>query len=166
MVGIDLSELSVRPFHLLDKEWALLVGGSEKPNPMTVSWGGMGTLWTKPVVTVYVRPTRHTFGLLNETPEFTLNFLDGSKRSALNFCGSKSGRDFDKWAETGLMPEDSELISVPRVASAKLTFECRVLSTADIDPARFRDPWLEKFYEAKDYHRVYFGEVLGAYEAL
>lgn len=165
MAKIEVGELSVKPFHLLDKEWALLVGGVERPNPMTVSWGGMGTLWMKPVVTVYVRPTRHTYGLLNAHPEFTLNFMDEGAKPALTLCGSKSGRDIDKWAAAGLAPEKSESVEVPRVAGAKLSFECRVLSTAEVDPSRFLDPALEKLYAAKDYHRVFFGEVVGAYAA-
>lgn len=164
MKRIELTELSVKPFHLLDKEWALLVAGKDAPNPMTVSWGGLGTLWMRPVVTVYVRDSRHTYGLLNAHPEFTLNFMDAGAKEALNFCGTKSGRDFDKWAETGLEQEAAQTVAVPRVAGAKLAFECRVLSTADIDPARFLEPAIEKLYAAKDYHRVYFGEVLAAFQ--
>lgn len=163
MKRIDAAALAVRPFHLLDKEWALLVGGRERPNPMTVSWGGLGTLWNRPVATVYVRPTRHTWGLLNEHPEFTLNVLPADRRPALELCGTKSGRDLDKWAAAGLAPEASEAVAVPRVAGARLAFECRVLATFEVDPARFLDPTIEKLYAAKDYHRVFLGEVVAAW---
>ena len=60
---LNPSELVISPFDILDKSWALLVAGVEHPNPMTVSWGGFGTLWNKPVVTLYVRPTRYTWQL-------------------------------------------------------------------------------------------------------
>ncbi len=83
MREINPENFLARPFHLLDKEWALLVAGKDKANPMTVSWGGFGTLWNKPVVTVYVRPTRFTFCLLETEPEFTLNFLPSALRGAL-----------------------------------------------------------------------------------
>lgn len=165
MHRIDPSELTVRPFHLLDREWGLLVAGKERPNPMTVSWGGMGTLWAKPVVTVYVRPTRHTMGLLDAHPEFTLNFLTEASRAALQVCGSKSGRDLDKWAEAGLKPERSASIAVPRVAGARLAFECRVLATMDFDPARFLDRSIDELYPEKDFHRVYLGQVVALWEA-
>ncbi len=160
MHGLDPVDLSIRPFQLLDQEWALLVAGSERPNPMTVSWGGFGTLWNRPVATVYVRPTRFTFGLLDAHPEFTLNFLPESRRPALELCGTVSGRDVDKWKAADLEPLPSERIAVPRVAGAVLSLECRVLATVDIDPARFLDPAIEKLYPARDYHRAFLGEVL------
>lgn len=127
---------------------------------MTVSWGGFGTLWNKPVVTVYVRPTRFTHGLLNESMEFTLNFLAERFRKAMDLCGTKSGRDVDKWEATGLHPLASETISVPRIEEARLSFECRVLAYHDFDPKRFVRPEVEENYPAKDYHRIYWGEVL------
>lgn len=163
MRKIEPAELTVKPFHLLDKEWALLVGGRDRPNPMTVSWGGLGTLWNRPVATVYVRPTRHTWDLLNQHPEFTLNVLPPSLRPALQLCGTRSGRELDKWAAAGLVPEPSERVAVPRVGSARLSLECRVLATLDIDPANFVDPTVEDLYPGKDYHRVFLGEVLAAW---
>jgi flavin reductase (DIM6/NTAB) family NADH-FMN oxidoreductase RutF len=163
MKKIEIAELTVRPFHVLDQEWALLVAGKERPNPMTVSWGGMGTLWHRPVVTVYVRPTRHTFALLDAHPEFTLNVLPPARKSALQFCGSHSGRDIDKWTAAGLEPQASAAVAVPRVAGARLAFECRALATLDLDPTRFLDPAVEAEYPRKDYHRVFLGQVLAAW---
>jgi flavin reductase (DIM6/NTAB) family NADH-FMN oxidoreductase RutF len=165
MTRIEIGELALRPFHILDKEWALLVAGREMPNPMTVSWGGFGTLWNRPVATVFVRPTRYTFGLLNGEPEFTLNFLPESMRPALELCGSRSGRDGDKWVAGGITPEPSGAVKVPRVRDARRVLECRVLATLDLDPGRFLDPTIEDLYPAKDYHRVYLGEVLAAWES-
>lgn len=160
---IDPWELGLKPFHVLDKEWALLVGGREKPNPMTVSWGSLGTLWNRPVATVYVRPTRHTFGLLKTDPEFTLNVLPASMRAALDLCGTRSGRDLDKWAAAGLERAPSETVGVPRVAGAELALECRVIATFPLDPARFLDPAIESLYPLKDYHTAFVGEVLAAF---
>jgi flavin reductase (DIM6/NTAB) family NADH-FMN oxidoreductase RutF len=161
---IDPTEVVVRPFHLLDREWALLVAGREKPNPMTVSWGGMGTLWGRSVVTIYVRPTRYTWTLLEAHSEFTLNFLPEARRASLQLCGSRSGRDGDKWAPAGLEPVASERIAVPRVAGARLAFECRVLASLDFDPSRFLDPSIQEMYAAEDYHRIYVGEVAAVWE--
>ena len=96
-------EFTVDIFSKLDKEWALLAAGSVKDhNAMTVSWGGMGTLWGKPVVTVYVRPNRHTYGYMEREEYFTLSFYPEQYRKALSVMGSKSGRDCDKDAEAGL----------------------------------------------------------------
>ena len=165
MRRVDPTDLVVRPFELLDLVWALLVAGRDRPNPMTISWGGLGTLWQRPVVTVYVRPTRHTFSLLDAHPEFTLNFMPEGSRDALDLCGTRSGRDMDKWKAAGLEPLASERVAVPRVGGADLSLECRVLSTADVDPARFLDPEIQELYPQRDYHRVFFGEVLLAWAA-
>jgi flavin reductase (DIM6/NTAB) family NADH-FMN oxidoreductase RutF len=164
MRPVDIQDLTVRPFHLLDKEWAILVGGVERPNPMTVSWGGLGTLWNRPIVTIYVRPTRFTYELLEAHREFTLNFLDAQAHDAMNVCGSETGREKDKWKLSGLVPEPAERVRVPRVTGARLSFECRTLAHTDVDPARFLEPSIERLYPLKDYHRVYFGEVLLAAE--
>jgi flavin reductase (DIM6/NTAB) family NADH-FMN oxidoreductase RutF len=165
MRKIEPAELTLRPFHILDAQWALLVGGCERPNPMTVSWGGMGTLWNRPVATVYVRPTRFTYGLLEAHPEFTLCFLPSAMKAALDLCGSRSGRDTDKWAAAGLRAEPSAAVAVPRVAGATLVLEGRVLATFDLDPARFLDPRIESLYPQRDYHRAYLGEVVAAWVA-
>ena len=165
MGTINFKEFTCRPFNILDQEWALLVAGKSRPNPMTVSWGGFGTLWNRPMVTVYVRPTRHTFSLLNAEPEFTLNFLPPEFKPALDFCGSKSGRDVDKWVCTGLTPGPSEAVGVPRVAQASLGIECRVIYNCDLDPSNFLDPAIEGLYPSKDYHRLYLGEVVRAWSA-
>lgn len=163
MRKIDPSLLAVRPFHLLDQEWGLVVAGAERPNLMTVSWGSLGTAWSRPVVTLFVRPTRHTFALLEAHPEFTLNILSHDQRGALEECAAWSGRDGDKWRATGLTPEPSEQIAVPRVAGADLSLECRTLADVDLDPARFRGQELATNYGERDYHRVYFGEVVAAF---
>lgn len=160
---IDPVELAIRPFHLLDEEWALLVGGREKPNPMTVSWGGFGTIWNRPVVTVYVRPTRHTFSLLKMDPEFTLNVLPESRREALDFCGSRSGRELDKWEATRLVQRPSEQVAVPGVEGSELILECRVAATLLVDPRRFLDESIEELYPLKDYHTAILGEVLAVW---
>jgi len=133
------------------------------PNPMTVSWGGLGTLWNRPVVTVYVRPTRHTFELMVAHEEFTLNVLTPVMREALDICGSCSGRTTDKWEAARITPEPSSAVSVPRVAGADLALECRTLHTFDLDPTRFMDPEIESLYPQRDYHRAFIGEVVAAW---
>ena len=163
MRRIPPAELTLRPFHILDQRWALLVAGSAKPNPMTVSWGGFGTLWNKPIATVYVRPTRHTFGLLAAEPAFTLNFLPERLRDALDLCGAVSGRDVDKWQASGLNPKPSKTIAVPHVGDAELALECRLVASFDFDPERFLDPTIVDLYPRRDFHRAFLGEVLAAW---
>lgn len=92
-------------FSQFDTKWALLSAGKkDSHNTMTISWGGMGTLWSKPVVTVYVKPCRYTYKFMNDNDFFTVSFYPEDRKEALMLMGSKSGRDIDKDAEH--MPED------------------------------------------------------------
>ena len=70
-------EVTTDIFKQFDKKWALLTAGSmEKFNTMTISWGGLGTLWSKPVASVYVRTSRYTHEFMDEA-EKDLAFLHG-----------------------------------------------------------------------------------------
>ena len=93
---------------------------------MTASWGCLGWLWNKPVAVVFIRPERHTHELIEKNEYMTLSFLGHSEeaRKIYNFCGAKSGRDFDKAKETGLVPvrrrvvvSSSNRLALPRNAA-------------------------------------------------
>lgn len=151
--------LSCRIFHLIDKEWMLITAGTMKRwNTMTASWGGLGTLWNKPVTFCFVRPTRHTYGFMEKSGCFTLSFFAEKYRKALLYCGSHSGRDVDKAGQTGLTP-----FAVARGAvgfrQARLMLVCRKLYCQDLTPCNFLDRTIDKLYPNKDYHRMYVGEV-------
>ena len=89
---ISPNELTLRPFYTLDKQWALLTAGDRaRFNTMTVSWGGLGTLWNKPVATVYVRPQRYTYEFTERNEYFTLSFFGGNFMDDLQYLGSHSG---------------------------------------------------------------------------
>ena len=158
---IRLSLVCERPFLLFDREWMLITAGTfDSFNTMTASWGALGTLWSRPVAFGFIRPTRHTFGFANRSPVFTCSFFGRRYRAALEFCGTKSGRDVDKVKATGLTPVKGKAGCV-YFAEARLVLECRTIHAQDIDPRRFLDPTIEKNYPKKDYHRMFIGEVIG-----
>ena len=160
---ITPQELTDNPFSLIARDWALLSAGTmEKYNTMTVSWGGFGVLWEKPSVTVYVRPTRYTYDFMENSSEFTLSFFPEQYRKALSFCGSKSGRDFDKAKETGL--NAMSFGSSVGFEEARLVILCKKRYFQDFDPKNFLDEKIEKVYPQKDYHRFYVGEILSIYK--
>lgn len=68
---------------------------------MTASWGGLGVLWNAEVSMIFVRPERYTYEFLERETDYSLSFLVEGHRQALQFCGSRSGRDVDKVKETG-----------------------------------------------------------------
>ena len=72
-----MENYNVNPFEKFNKEWALVTAGTkDKFNSMTISWGSMGTLWFKDIVTIYIRPDRYTFKFLEENDTFTVSFYD------------------------------------------------------------------------------------------
>lgn len=159
---ISAGELNMRPFHALDKEWALLAAGSESGfNAMTVSWGGVGTLWSLPVATVYVRPQRYTREFIERENVFTLNFFGGRCREELSYLGSHSGRDGDKLAVTPSVTATFEYgDSAPVFEQAGLALVCTKIYAGDIRPENFADAALcEAMYPERDYHRVFIGRV-------
>ena len=69
-----MQEIRINPFERFNSDWALVTAGTpEHYNSMTISWGSMGTIWNKPVVSVYVRPDRYTWRFLKENDTFTVS---------------------------------------------------------------------------------------------
>jgi flavin reductase (DIM6/NTAB) family NADH-FMN oxidoreductase RutF len=150
-------------FDFVGKQWMLITAGKIGSfNTMTASWGCFGVLWQKPVAVCFVRPTRHTFDFINKEARYTLSVLPEENRDILDFCGSRSGRDTDKIAGTGLKPVDIEGESVS-FEQARLVFLCKKLYARDFDHSLFLDPAIEALYPKKDYHRVFVGEVERVY---
>ena len=82
---LPLGEVSRNPYTRLDKEWGLVAAGNaDASNAMTVSWGGMGTIWNKPVVTIYIPPQRYTKQLVDANDHFTFSFFDSQYKQALS----------------------------------------------------------------------------------
>jgi len=159
MKRIDPYNIDESVFRLLDKDWMLITAGvSGHFNTMTASWGGLGILWHQPVAFIFVRPQRYTYQFLEQYEWFTLCFFGHGFRKILNFCGSRSGRNTDKIAETGLLPMETEKGNI-YFQGARLIFECRKIYFQDIQPSLFLDPKIELNYPAKDYHRMYIGKV-------
>jgi flavin reductase (DIM6/NTAB) family NADH-FMN oxidoreductase RutF len=88
-------------------------------NTMTIGWGKIGIEWNRPVFIAYVRETRHTKTMLEENGEFTVNIPYGQvDPQILAYCGTRSGRDTDKFRDLGLTPVDSDIVSVPGAKNA------------------------------------------------
>ena len=140
---------------LIGKDWMLVCAGD---NAMTASWGGMGILWNKPVSFVFIRPQRHTYQMTEANDRLTLAFFDESYRDALRYFGTKSGRDGDKFAATGLTRAYTESGTL-YPAEARLVLTCRKLYTDMLHKEAFLDPALLGNYPADDFHRMYVCEI-------
>jgi len=161
MTTIEPEMIDRNVFELIGSDWMLITAGApESYNTMTASWGGMGVLWNRNVCFCVIRPTRYTFQFIEKADVFSLSFFEERYRGALEVCGTKSGRDIDKAAVTGLTPVAGRLAGTTHFEQAKLVIECRKLYTHDIDPSRFLDSNIDNLYPLKDYHRMYIGEVV------
>jgi flavin reductase (DIM6/NTAB) family NADH-FMN oxidoreductase RutF len=149
----------------IGNEWMLITAGTpDHFNTMTASWGAIGVFWHKPVAICFIRPTRHTFGFASHNDVFTLSFFSDKEHDILNFCGTKSGRDTDKIAATGLIPLETENKSIG-YAQSRLCVECRKIYYDDLKPGQFLMPGADKrIYPKKDYHRMFVGEILNCYK--
>ena len=143
---------------LIGKDWMLItVKDGDGANAMTASWGCLGELWHKPVAVCFVRPQRYTFGLTEEQDRFSLAFFDEEYREALRICGTKSGRDCDKLALSGLSCSEIDGVSV--INEAKMVLICRKLYADYLREESFLDKSVLDNYKLKDYHRVYVAEI-------
>ncbi len=163
MKSISFEQFNSNIFELWDKQWFLLTSGdfaSGQYNTMTVSWGFFGIMWNKPMAVVVVRPVRHTFAFIEKYDTFTLSAFPDKYHNDLKLLGTKSGRDSDKIAETDLRICASQKIAAPAFEQAELRVECKKMYWDDFKPERFLDADIEKNYPRKDYHRIYYGEIL------
>jgi len=105
------SEQALDALDLFKNRWALATAGTQEDfNTCTVSWGSVGTLWTRPgkdgrVVTIYLHPSRYTCSYFEKSELFTVSFFAPEYRRALEYLGSHSGRNENKVAAAGLTPE-------------------------------------------------------------
>lgn len=158
-----MKEFISKALSVFDKGWALVTAGTvENFNTMTVSWGGLGTLWAKPVATVYVKPVRHTHSFLDSNEYFTVSFYDEKYRRDLSILGSLSGKDGDKVAKTGLTP-----VRVGESTSfreAKITLLCRKIYSQDLAIDAIPKDAVDTFYLTEAPHTMYVGQIIDIIE--
>lgn len=97
----------------------------EKPNIITLAW--TGTVCSDPVmVSISVRKERYSYDIIKETGEFAINLTTEQLAYATDYCGVRSGREHDKFAEMKLTPVPSKQISCPIIGESPVSLECRV----------------------------------------
>lgn len=155
---IELLELN--PFTKIGKEWALVTAGNkQKCNTMTVSWGGLGVIWGKNVVYIFVRDSRYTKEFIDNGDFFSLSFFDKAYKEALSYCGVNSGRNEDKWEKSDLTPAFRH--SIPYPDEANLVFLCKKMAAVPMPEETFTDnSVMGTWYKDNDMHTMYVGEII------
>jgi flavin reductase (DIM6/NTAB) family NADH-FMN oxidoreductase RutF len=138
-------------------------GKQGPPNAMAIGWGQIGVIWSKPIFTVLVRPSRYTYNLIEETKEFTVSIVPPGLKDVVLYCGQVSGRDHAKFQEKGLTAIPASHINTPLIKECVIQYECKIVYTHDLIPAGLAASIVADYYPKGDFHRVYVGEILACH---
>jgi flavin reductase (DIM6/NTAB) family NADH-FMN oxidoreductase RutF len=163
MKDVDYMAVSETAMEKIKKGAFLTVQAGDRLNTMTIGWATLGFCWQKPVFMVAVRDSRHTFSIIEDAADFTVSVPSGDMKKEIMFCGTKSGRDMDKFAQCGIKTIPARQVISPIIDIPGFHFECRIVFKSAMDPVHLV-PDYERLYPEKDYHTLYFGEILSTYE--
>ena len=113
---------------------------------------------------VAVRSSRHTFGIIEAAKDFTVTVPAGDMQKEIAYCGSKSGRNVDKFKMCNLETTASIKVASPIIKAQGRHYECKIIYKSAMDPSHFDKDYDSSLYPKKDYHTLYFGEILACYE--
>lgn len=140
--------------------------GMGNVNTMTIGWGSVGKIWGRDMFTVLVRYSRHTYSLLKNAKDFSINIPKvSSMNKELGFCGSKSGRDFDKFKECNFTLKSAKKIDTPIIEECEAFYECKICYRQAMNPMSIidKDGIEDRYYKDNDYHEMFIGEILEQY---
>lgn len=142
-----------------------VVDTAGKANVLTLGWGQIGPFYHgHPVFSIAITPLRYSWRFIDQVPEFVIAVPDDSLEEALQLCGTRSGRDLNKFQATNLTPIPSRHVRAPSILECPLNIECRVFCRIApphelLTPEHRQRPLQEQ-------HTIYFAEVLGSYRWL
>lgn len=150
--------LKYNPFDDIYKDWGVVTSGKiDNYNAMTIGWGSLGTLWSKNVVSIYIKPIRYTWNFLKENEYFTVSFYEEEYRKDLSVLGTKSGKDCDKVTLTSLSVKQIE--NALTFNEAKLTFVCKKLYMAKLEADAVPEDIHDHYYVDEEEHYLIVGEI-------
>lgn len=164
MKEMDSMAVAERAMAQIRKGAFLTVKAAENLNTMTIGWATVGFVWHKPVMMVAVRESRHTFGIIEKASDFTVSVPAGGMEDELSFCGTKSGREFDKFRECKLAVVPGRLVASPVIDVPGIHFECRIVYKTPMVSGALDEKYRGRVYPEGDYHTLYFGEIESCYE--
>lgn len=164
-MAVDFVSNLEKGMERLHKKGAFLtVKSGDKVNTMTISWGNIGFEWARPVFTVLVRKSRYTYELIENSSEFTVSIpLSDELKDALALCGTKSGRDMDKFEAAGLNLKAGRKVGAPVIGNCELHYECRIVYKHEMNPSLLDESVIDAAYKNGDFHTLYYGEIVDCY---
>ena len=159
-------DFDLNPFRFFMTNGGLILcaGNREKSNAMTIGWGGLGTLWVRNAVTVYVAEKRYTKQFMDESKYFTVMGFGPERRDVPEYMGHNSGRDGDKAAALGLHTLYTEN-GTPYYAEATLVLECEKMYSRAFDPNGMLEIPSHVYADfPAGVHTMYIGQVVKAWK--
>ena len=167
-----MARREVRYADVFDKTIEMLGGGglllastkrAGESNLMTIGWGTIGIIWSKAELVILVRPSRYTYEFIEDSGEFTVNVPTPEMAEFVLFCGTNSGRDVDKLATFDVATTPGQKVSSITIDACPMVYECRVSHKNDVIPEELVGDIVPSYYSGGDFHRVYYGEIVGTY---
>ena len=164
MRNMDYMSVAQQAMDQIKKGAFLTAKADDQLNTMAIGWALVGFVWNKPILMIAVRDSRHTFGIVEKAADFTVSVPTTDVQDQVMYCGTKSGRDVDKYKECNLELADAQKVITPIIKTPGIHFECKIVQKAPMDPV-FLDEQYQALYPQKDYHTLYFGEILACYQS-
>ena len=153
------TSLSINIFEAFSIDWALVTSGPiSSHNSMTISWGSMGTIWNKPIVTIYIKPIRYTHSFIEDNDYFVISFFPKEYKESLSIMGTLSGRATNKDIEAHLTPISYKDVTLYK--EAKLSIICKKIYQNDLDISAIPSDAIKHHYQTEAPHTMYIGEVV------
>lgn len=158
--GIFLSKIEYMMKKLIDGQVILTAIDEDKgATGMTVAWGFFGNMWNEPFFIAAVRPYRYTIHAIHEAGTFSVNFFDDGHQDALNYFGSVSGYDEDKFAK-GFIHYSVTKDRYAVIDEAKIVLNCRIITTNQIEAFHLDSAYIRKHYQQDNgYHAMIYGRI-------
>jgi len=164
MKDIDFMTVSEDVIAGIKKGAFLTVAAGNDLNTMTIGWGTIGFIWRMPVMMVAVRTSRHTFGIIERAADFTVSVPSSDMSHEVSFCGTRSGRDFDKFKECNLTAAPARSVTSPVIETPGIHLECRIVYRSRMSAEHLDENCRSSLYSDADFHTLYFGEIKACYE--
>ena len=163
-VKVDFWECASEILNRMRNEGVLctVVDEAGKQNLLTLGWGLIGPSYhDHPIFIIAVAPLRYSWHFLEQVPEFVIAVPDETLKEAAVLCGTKSGRDLDKFGAAGLTPAPSVHVKAPSLLECPINVECRIYTS--IAPPHMLLTPEHRQHPVEEQHTIYFAEVLGTY---
>ena len=146
----------------------LTAGDNNNYNSMTIGWGSLGVIWRRPTFTVYVKPERYTYQIIEKSKFFTVSIIDQKYMKGFEVYGSKSGRDVNKEKESGYHIKFLDDGGIT-FEEAKEVFVCKIICKTHLNEEDLDKEIIQMYeanlatYKSTKPHGQYIGEIIGHY---